>query len=148
MQYGLIYGREKFHYRLLVYICRCNSILGVKATKIVALSTTEAQHIAATKACKQMFWMQRFLREIGIKNDKYVLYCDSQSSIHLAKNPAFHSKTKHIDLRQHWIRHVLEEEQLSLEKIHTDRNLADMLTKILPRNKHELCRGMVGLGVT
>ena len=77
-----------------------------------------------------------------------MLYCDSQSAIHLAKNPAFHSKTKHIDLRYHWIRHVLEEEQLSLENIHTDRNPADMLTNILPRNKHELCRGMVGLGVT
>ena len=92
--------------------------------------------------------MQRLLGEIGIKHDKYVLYCDSQSAIHLAKNLAFHSKTKNIDLRYHWIRHVLEEEQLSLENIHTDRNLADMLTKILPRNKHELCRGMVGLSVT
>ena len=77
-----------------------------------------------------------------------MLYCDNQSAIHLAKNPAFHSKAKKIDLRYHWIRHVLEEERLSLEKIHTDRNPADMLTKILPRNKHELCRGMVGLGVT
>ena len=77
-----------------------------------------------------------------------MLYCDSQSAIHLAKNPEFHSKTKHIQLSYHWIRHVLEEEQLSLENIHTDRNPVDMLTKILPRNKHELCRGMVGLGVT
>ena len=115
--------------------------------RIVAHSTTEAEYIAATEACKEMLWMQRFLGEIGIKQDKYVLYCDSQSAIHLTKNPAFHSKTKHIDLRYHWIRHVLEEEQLSLEKIHTDRNPADIITKILPRNKHELCRGMVGLSV-
>eukprot|EP00253_Pinus_taeda_P019115 PITA_19115 len=116
--------------------------------RILTLSTTKAYYIAATEACKDMLWMQRFLGEIGIKKDKYVLYCDSQSAIHLAKNPTFHSKTKHIDLRYHWIRHVLEEEQLSLETIHTDRNPADTLTKILPRNKHELCRGMVGLGVT
>eukprot|EP00253_Pinus_taeda_P022287 PITA_22287 len=99
---------------------------------IVSLSTIEAEYIAATKACKEMLWMHQFLGEIGIKQDKYVLYCDSQSAIHLAKNPTFHSKTKHIDLRYHWIQHVLEEEQLSLEKIHTDRNPADMLTKILP----------------
>lgn len=77
-----------------------------------------------------------------------MLYCDIQSAAHLAKNLAFHSKNKHIDLRYHWIWHVLEEEQLSLEKIHIDRNPTDMLTKILPRNKHELCRGMVGLDVT
>eukprot|EP00253_Pinus_taeda_P013798 PITA_13798 len=58
--------------------------------RIVALSTTEAEYIAGTEACKEMLWMQRFLGEIGIKQDKYVLYCDSQSAIHLAKNPAFH----------------------------------------------------------
>jgi len=77
-----------------------------------------------------------------------VLYRDSQSSIHLVKNPTFHSKSKHIDLRYHRIRHVLEEEKLSSKNIHTDRNPTDMLTTILPRNKHELCRGMVGLDVT
>lgn len=75
-----------------------------KLQKIVALSTTEAEYIAATEACKEMLWIQRFLGELGIKQDKYVLYCDSQSAIHLAKNPAFHSRTKHIDLRYHWIR--------------------------------------------
>ena len=58
--------------------------------RIVALSTTKAEYIAATEACKEMLWMQRFLGEILIKQDKYVLYCDSQSAIHLAKNPAFH----------------------------------------------------------
>ena len=77
-----------------------------------------------------------------------MLHCDSQSAIHLAKNPAFHSKTKHIDLRYHWIRQVLEEGKLQLEKIHTDENPADMFTKILPKTKQELCRRLVGLGVT
>ena len=100
--------------------------------RIVAISTTEAEYIAAIEAFKEMLWMQRFLGEMGIKHDKYVLYCDSQSAIHLAKNPEFHSKAKHIDLRYHWIWHVLEEEQLSLEKIYTNRNPTDMLTKILP----------------
>lgn len=103
--------------------------------KVVALSTTEAEYIAATEACKEMLWMQRFLGELGIKQDKYVLHCDSQSAIHLVKNPAFHSRTKHIDLKYHWIRQVLEEGHLHLEKIHTTENPADMLTKTLPRDK-------------
>ena len=100
--------------------------------RIAALSITKVDYIATIEACKEMLWMQRFLGEIGIKQDKYVLYYDSQSAIHLVKNPAFHSKTKHINLRYHWIWHVLEEEQLSLEKIHTNRNPVDILTKILP----------------
>ena len=63
--------------------------------------------------------------------------------MYATKNLEFHEKTKY-----HWIWHVLEEEQLSLEKINIDRNPTDMHTKILSRNKHELCRGMVGLSVT
>eukprot|EP00253_Pinus_taeda_P004062 PITA_04062 len=69
--------------------------------RIVALSTTKVEYIAATKACKEMLWMSQFLGEIGIWQEKYVLYCDSKSAIHLAKNPTFHSKTKHIDLSYH-----------------------------------------------
>ena len=104
--------------------------------------------MAVTEPCKEMFWIGRFLGELGIKHDKYVLYYDSQSAIHLAKNPTFRSRTKHIDLRYHWIRQVLEEGHLNLEKLHTAKNLADMLTKVFPRDKQELCRSLVGLGVT
>ena len=114
----------------------------------MALSTTEVEYIAAIEACKGMLWMQRFLGDLGIKQEKYMLYCDSQSAIHLAKNPAFHSKSKHIDLRHHWIRQVLEEGHLQLEKIHTTENPTNMLTKILLRDKQELCRSLVGFGVT
>lgn len=73
---------------------------------------------------------------------------DNNNTGYLAKNPTFHSKIKHVDLRYHWIRYVLEEGQLSLEKIHTNKNPTDMLIKILSRNKNELCRGLVGLSVT
>mgnify|MGYP003095416210 CR=1 FL=1 len=62
-----------------------------KLQKCVALSTTEAEFIAATEACKELFWMKRFLEELGLKQERYVLYCDSQSAIHLSKNPSFHS---------------------------------------------------------
>ena len=85
-----------------------------KLQKVVALSTTEATYIAAKKTCKEMLWMQRFLKELGIKQDKYVLHYDSESTIHLAKNPAYHSKTKHIDVRYHWIRQVLDDGLLQL----------------------------------
>jgi len=61
-----------------------------------------------------MLQMQRFPGETGIKKDKYMLYCDIQSAIHLDKNPTFHSKAKHIDLRCHWLSHVLDEGLLEM----------------------------------
>ena len=58
--------------------------------------------------------MKRFLEELGIKQDKYVLHCDSKRTIHLTKNLAYHSKTKHIDVRYHWIHQVLDDGLLQL----------------------------------
>jgi ATP-binding cassette subfamily B (MDR/TAP) protein 1 len=71
--------------------------------KCVLLSTTDAEYIAAVDACKEVLWMQNFLQELDMKQKKYTLYCDSQSAIHLAKNPSFHARTKHIEVRYHWI---------------------------------------------
>lgn len=107
--------------------------------KCVALSTTEAKFIAATEACKELLWMKKFLTELGFKQQQYVLFCDNQSAIHLAKNSIFHSRSKHIDVRYHWIREILNHKLLELEKIHTDDNGADMLTKALVREKLETC---------
>ena len=71
------------------------------------------------------------------------LYCDSQSAIHLSKNPMFHSRSKHIDVRYHWIKDVLESKQLKLEKIHTNDNASDMMTKALPNEKIVCCMKIV-----
>ncbi|KAE8684638.1 Chitin elicitor receptor kinase 1 [Hibiscus syriacus] len=103
--------------------------------KIVALSTTEAEYVAVTEASKEMVWLQSFLEELGKKQENNILYCDSQSAIHLAKNPSFHSRTKHIQLRYHFIRSLLEDEILKLEKISGAQNPADMLTKTVTTDK-------------
>ena len=116
-----------------------------KLQKCVALSTTEAEYIAATEATKELLWMKNFLQELGSKQESFILYCDNQSAIHLAKNPAYHSRTKHIDVRYHWIRDKLESKLLQLEKIHTDENGSDMMTKILPILKFEKCCMKAGL---
>lgn len=113
--------------------------------RCVALSSTEAEFIAATEACKELLWMKKFMKELGHSQERYVLLCDSQSAIHLAKNSTFHSKSKHIDVRYHWIRGVLNDKLLELEKVHTDNNGADMLTKALPRWKFEVCCSLSGM---
>ena len=63
----------------------------------------------------------------------------------LSKNVAYHSRTKHIDVRYHWIREVIEKQEMRLKKIHTKRNLSDIMTKGVPREKLELCRELAGM---
>ncbi|XP_057432549.1 germacrene A acid 8-beta-hydroxylase-like [Lotus japonicus] len=99
--------------------------------RCVALSTTQAEFIAITEACKELIWLKKFLQELGFVQDKYLLFCDSQSAIHLGKNSTFHSRSKHIDVRYHWIRDALDAGLLELAKVHTDDNGADMMTKLL-----------------
>ncbi len=113
--------------------------------RVVSLSLVEEEYVALTEASKEMIWLQRFMEELRKKHKSIRLYCDSQSAIHLAKNLAFHSKTKHIQLRYHFIRSILEDGQLKLEKIHTSQNTADMLTKEVTREKLSTCSVSVGI---
>ena len=89
--------------------------------------------------------MTNFLEELSLTQERYILYCDSQSAIHLAKNAAYHAQTKHIQRRYHWIREVVEEKIVALEKVHNNQNGSDMLTKILSKSKIEACRLKAGL---
>ena len=86
-----------------------------------------------------MFWMKRFLQELCLMQDKYVVHCDSQNAIDLSKNATFHSCSKHIEVRYHWIRLVVEKQLMQLRKIHTKKNPANMLTKVVTKEKLELC---------
>ncbi|KAM2033899.1 hypothetical protein ACFX1T_015715 [Malus domestica] len=116
-----------------------------KLQKCVALSTTEAEYIAATEACKELLWLKRFLQELGLKQSDYGIYCDSQSALDLSKNTTYHSRTKHIDIRYHWIRDVIENKLLQLKKIHTDNNSSDILTKVVTKSKLEFCIKAAGM---
>jgi hypothetical protein len=74
-------------------------------------------------------WLKGLFGEFGRMQDKVKLLCDSQSDIHLAKNPTHHSKTKHIPIKYHFVRQVIDERGVSLEKVHTKENCAYMFTK-------------------
>ncbi|GJZ10844.1 retrovirus-related pol polyprotein from transposon TNT 1-94 [Tanacetum coccineum] len=113
--------------------------------KCVALSTTEAEYMAATEACKELLWLKRFLQELGFKQQRYAVLCDNQSAIHLAKNSMFHKRTKHIDIRYHWIRDAIEDGMFELNKVHTDDNASDMLTKAVAREKLRVCSSIAGM---
>lgn len=114
--------------------------------RCTALSTTEAEYIAATEACKEAIWLSRLVGDLGFSGDIPSLHCDSQSAIMLAKNPVFHQKTKHIDVKYHYIGEVLDDKLLELVKIHTDDNPADLFTKNLPAERFAHCRALMGVG--
>lgn len=116
-----------------------------KLQKCVALSSTEAKYIAITETSKEFLRMKKFLEELGIEQEKYLVYSDSQSAIHLSKNSTFHSRFKHIDVRYHWIRDALDMKLFHIDKIHTDDNGSDMMTKPLSVEKLETCRQKAGL---
>ena len=107
--------------------------------------TIEAEYVEMTEVSKEMIWLQSLLTELGLKQEKNVLYSDSQSATHLAKNSTFYSRTKHIRLRYHFIRSLLEDEVLKLEKIQGSKNSTDMLTKTVTIEKLMLCSTSVGL---
>ena len=73
-------------------------VIAKQVPKFIALSTTEAEFIEATEANKELLWLKKFVNKLGFEKDKYVLFCDNQSAIHLSKNAIFHSRSKHIDV--------------------------------------------------
>ncbi|MGV7994806.1 Ty1/Copia family ribonuclease HI, partial [Mycobacterium kansasii] len=102
-----------------------------KKQNSISLSTAEAEYIAAGNACTQLVWMQRMLSDYEIKQDSMLLYCDNSSAINISKNPIQHSRTKHIDIRFHYIRELVEGKIISLEYIPTEDQRADIFTKPL-----------------
>ncbi|GJT35099.1 hypothetical protein Tco_0925518 [Tanacetum coccineum] len=96
---------------------------------IVATSTTEAEYVAAASCCGQVLWIQNQMLDYGFNFMNTKIHIDNESTICIVKNPVYHSKTKHIEIRHHFIRDSYEKKLIRVEKIHTDFNVADLLTK-------------------
>ena len=84
--------------------------------------------------------MKKLLSDYGIPQDTMVVYCDNSNAIDISKNPVQHSKIKHIEIRYHFIRDLVERKIVTLENIPTERQNADIFTKLLDRSKFETLR--------
>ncbi|GJW88076.1 putative ribonuclease H-like domain-containing protein [Tanacetum coccineum] len=94
------------------------------------ISTTgEAEYVAAANCCRQVLWIQNQMLDYGFNFINTKIYIDNESTICIVKNLVFHSKTKHIEIRHHFIRDAYEKKLIQVLKIHTDDNVADLLTK-------------------
>ncbi|GKC29354.1 hypothetical protein Tco_1036648, partial [Tanacetum coccineum] len=100
-----------------------------KKQTIVANSTTEAEYVAAANCCRQVLWIQNQMLDYGFNFMNTKIYIDNESTICIVKNLVFHSKTKQIEIRHHFIRDSYEKRLIQVIKIHTDHNVADLLTK-------------------
>lgn len=89
--------------------------------------------------------MKKFLGDYGITQDTMVAYCDNSSAIDISKNPVQHSKTKHIEIRYHFIRDLVERKIVTLEYIPTECQNADIFTKHLDRSKFEILRQVISV---
>ena len=108
-----------------------------KKQNSVSLSTTEVEYIAAGSCHSQLLWMKKLLSDYGISQNTMVAYCDNSSVIDISKNPVRHSKTKHIKIRYHFIRDLVERKIVTLEYIPIECQNADIFTKPLDRSKFE-----------
>ena len=112
-----------------------------KKQNSVSLSTTEAEYITAGSCCAQLLWTRKLLHDYGITQDTMCVFCDNTSAINLLKNPIQHSKSKHIEIRYHFIRDLVEEKIVCLEFINTNNQKADIFTKPLDGPRFEsLCK--------
>ncbi|GJV46974.1 putative ribonuclease H-like domain-containing protein [Tanacetum coccineum] len=100
-----------------------------KKQTIVTTSTTEAEYVAAANCCGQVLWVQNQLLDYGFNFMNTKIHIDNENTICIVKNLVYHSKTKYIEIRHLFIRDCYEKKLISVEKIHTDLNVADLLTK-------------------
>ena len=77
--------------------------------------------------------------------DPVTLYCDNTSAINILKNPMMHTKTKHISIKYHYVRELVQDKEVKMEYIHTTEKIADIFTKALPKDAHEYLRGKLGV---
>ncbi|GJX96509.1 hypothetical protein Tco_0352307 [Tanacetum coccineum] len=116
-----------------------------KKQTALAISTTEAEYVSVGKACQQALWMKQALVDYNIILDDIPVLCDNKCAIDLSKNPVLHSRTKHIEIRHHFLRDNVQKRNISIQKVSSEDNIADILTKLLKREPFNLLRLCLGL---
>jgi hypothetical protein len=118
-----------------------------KRQATVALSTVEAEYVVMSRCAQQMVWMQSWLDEVKIPHTlPGLIKGDNRRAITLTKNTRDHRKVKHIDIRHHYLRDLVRSEAIRFEHVSSTDNLADFLTKPLPRDYHHRILDALNIG--
>ncbi|GJU32561.1 hypothetical protein Tco_1176150 [Tanacetum coccineum] len=116
-----------------------------KKQDYTVMSTVEAEYVSLSACCAQLIWMRTQLLDYGYKYNRIPMYCDSKSAIAISCNPVQHSKTKHIDIRYHFIKEHVEKGTVELYFVRTEYQLADLFTKALPKERFEYLVHHIGM---
>ncbi|KAH8308515.1 hypothetical protein KR059_009967 [Drosophila kikkawai] len=112
---------------------------------MVAISTTEAEIVAANEAAKEIIWLKRLFQEIDRLDRAPILQVDNTAAMRLAQNPEFHRRTKHIANKHFFIRERIAEGEFGIEQIPTEEQLADMMTKPILNTRLRILCNKIGL---
>ncbi|KAF2293012.1 hypothetical protein GH714_006296 [Hevea brasiliensis] len=124
-----------------------SSHMEVKKQPTVAISSCEAEYVAGGAAACEAVWMRKLLLDLGMKQEGATeIYSDSSSAIAMTKNPVFHGRAKHIEIKHHFIRELVAKEEISLKFCNSDEQIADIFTKALPYSKFSYLRSKLGMG--
>ncbi|GJR99557.1 hypothetical protein Tco_0316066 [Tanacetum coccineum] len=124
--------------------CCLTSCFDKKQTAL-SISMTEAEYVSVGKACQQALWMKQALIDYGIRLDNVPIMCDNKGAIDLSKNLVQHSRTKHIEIRHHFLRDSVQKGNISIEKVASEDNIANIFTKPLKREVgaiHEITKSI------
>ncbi|GJS50580.1 ribonuclease H-like domain-containing protein [Tanacetum coccineum] len=116
-----------------------------KKQDCTTMSTAEAEYVSLSACCAQVIWMRTQLLDYGFRYNKIPIYCDSQSAIAISCNPVQHSRTKHINIRYHFIKEHVEKGTIELYFVGTEYQLADLFTKALPKERFEYLVHRIGM---
>ncbi|EOY03359.1 Uncharacterized protein TCM_018342 [Theobroma cacao] len=116
-----------------------------KKQNLVALSTAEAEYVSLGSCCAQILWIKQQLKYYGMTMHNVPIYCDNMSAINISKNPMQHSRTKHIEIRNHFIRDHVMKNDIKIEFVNTLHQLADIFTK--PLSEDKFCEIRRNLGI-
>ena len=112
----------------------------------MALSTAEARYVVVCSASCEFMWLRKLLSDLfDLQLDVTCIFCDNQSCVKLSKNPMFHDKSKHIEIKFHYIRDMVQRGALKPQYIATDEQIANVLTKPLAKVKFEYFRERLGV---
>ena len=104
-----------------------------------------SSNIAMTEAIKEVFWLIGLLKELKIMQDVITIFCDNQSVIQSSRSQVSYERTKHVDIKLHFIGEELRKGRVKIEKISTEQNPSNLITKSLPSNKFDHCLGLINL---